>query len=120
MTPADAAPPADPDRPSRPLTGWEGPAPRGPLTFEGALAAGLDIAVVDKQRAYELSYALLADGPAGLAAVRGRLVAAVARIGADRELPVALGIELFAYRTAAFMARRRQRDPFDAAPPGGR
>jgi len=120
MEPPDSAPIAEPDRPPHPLTGWEGAAPRGPLSFEDALAACLDLAVVDKQRAYALSYAVLAEGSTGLAAVRRRMVTEVARIGADQELSVALGMELFAYRNAAFMARRRRSDPFDAVPPGGR
>lgn len=61
---------------------------------------------------------MLIDGPR-CSAERSRLVAAVARVGADQDLSVALGIELFAYRNAELMARRRRYDPFDAVPPGG-
>jgi hypothetical protein len=92
--PPDAAPIAIPDRLSHPLTRWEGAAPPGPLSFECTLAACIDLAVAGKQRAYELSRAVLADSPDGLATERSRLVAAIARVGADQELTVAVRFEL--------------------------
>lgn len=63
--------------------------------------------VVPKQTAYELSYGLLDGGSDPLAEHERSLRAAVAALPPGAALPVNLGRELFAWKNATYMARRR-------------
>lgn len=87
---------------------------RSMLWGEALTACGA-LDVRPKQAAYELSYAYLEAGPAALAEIEAELWAAVAALPAGAPLPEALALEVFAWKNAAFMGRRRRDDELPSA-----
>jgi hypothetical protein len=91
-------------RPPEPLAR---PRPAAMQWGEALLACERALEVHDKQAAYELSQIWLADGPAALVAREDELRADVAALPAEAALPTDLAGALFAWKNAAYMARRR-------------
>jgi len=75
-----------------------------------ALEACDALDVRPKLNAYELCYAYLNAGPESLAAIEAELWVEVAVLATGATLPEALAIDIFAWKTAAYMARRRSAD----------
>jgi len=78
-----------------------------PMLWGDALQACEGLAFDAKLAAYTLSHTYLEDGPALLAALEASLWETVATLPAGDALPVDLALDIFAWKNAAFMARRR-------------
>jgi len=81
-----------------------------PMLWGEALETCDALDVRPKLNAYELSYAYLNAGPESLAAIEAELWVEVAVLATGATLPEALAIDIFAWKTAAYMARRRSAD----------
>ncbi len=86
----------------------------GAMRWEDALEACEELATDDFLAGCALSYAYLDQGPEGLEEIQRELVADVARIDAGAALG-SLGVELLAWKRAAYMARRRRFDDLPEA-----
>lgn len=86
-----------------------------PMLWGEALNACGALDVRTKHEAYELSYDYLEAGPAALAEIEAELWEAVAALTAGDPLPEALALEVFAWKNAAFMGRRRLDDELPPA-----
>jgi hypothetical protein len=104
-----AAAPAPPQEPEHAMRGAR------PMLWGEALEAcdGLDVAA--KLAAYELSHAYLENGPVVLAGLEASLWDDVAALSTGAALPAELARDLFAWKTAAYMARRRLSDDLPPA-----
>lgn len=84
------------------------------IGWADALEACEEIASDDYLAGCALSYAYLENGPEGLEEIRRELEADLARIAAGEPLG-SLGVELLAWKRAAYMARRRRFDDLPEA-----
>lgn len=97
------------------LAGVPAKADARPMLWGEALNACGALDVRTKQVAYELSYDYLEAGPATLAQLEAELWGDVAALTAGAPLPDALALEVFAWKNAALMARRREDDELPPA-----
>jgi hypothetical protein len=88
---------------------------RRPMLWGDALQACEGLAFDAKLAAYTLSQTYLEDGPALLAALEASLWETVATLPAGGALPVDLVLDVFAWKNAAYMARRRRDDDLPPA-----
>jgi hypothetical protein len=81
-----------------------------PMLWGEALQACEGLAWDAKLAAYTLSHTYLEDGPALLAALEASLWETITALHKGEALPVDLALDIFAWKNAAFMARRRRDD----------
>jgi len=86
-----------------------------PMLWGEALEACDGLDVVAKLAAYERSHVYFEDGPDRLAGLEAVLWDAVAALPTGGALPDELARDVFAWKTAAFMARRRRADDLPPA-----